>query len=141
MISAHCLIFDTVLDGLSMRLARQPFQHLTTLRFWRLISGVHSILLVIKRPIKTGQASVDSIALSKWWKALERFDNDAETSKGVERLNTGTFLIRADVGLLFLADGIRLAHENSLEYKVLFFEKSPEFSTLPNETKPSQITP
>jgi hypothetical protein len=130
-----------ILEHRKLAALRQPFQHLTTLRFWRLISVVHSILLVIKRPIKTGQTSVDSAALSKWWKSLERFDNDAETSKGVERLNTGTFLIRADVGLLFLADGIRLAHENSLEYKVLFFEKSPEFSSLPNEAKSSQTTP
>ena len=87
---------------------------------------MHSILLVIKRPKPTGERSVDDAAIGKWWTALEKFDNDAATSTGVERLNTGTYLIRSSDGLPTLADGIRLACGDKLEYKVLFFEESPE---------------
>src|SRR2546422_1066445 len=87
---------------------------------------MHSILLAIKRPMPTGNQAVDTAATEKWWKAADKLDNAAAPNKGVEILSAGTYLIRADDGLPFLADGIRQAHEDSLQYKVLFFEESPE---------------
>ena len=87
---------------------------------------MHSILLAIKRPTPTGDTSADTSAVDKWWKAVQKLDGDATNNKGVETLNAGTYLIRADGGLIFLADCIRQAHGDNMQYKVLFFEESSE---------------
>jgi hypothetical protein len=108
------------------------FHGLTRRRFGCLLGFVNSILLAIKRPAITQNASANAAAIGKWWKAIEKFDSDAATNKGVEVLNAGTYLIRSNDGLLLLADGIRLAHGESLEYKVLFFEQPAELPAKPS---------
>jgi hypothetical protein len=87
---------------------------------------MQSILLVIKRPLITGQLETDNAAIGKWNKALEQFDRDVETNKGCERLNIGTYLIRSNDGLKILADGIHLAFANKFECRVLFVEQESQ---------------
>jgi hypothetical protein len=95
---------------------------------------MQSILLAIKRPLITGNLDADNAAIGKWNKSLEQFDRDAETNKGCERLNLGTYLIHSNDGLKTLADGIHLAFGNKLECRVFFVEKDAQL-------QPSQSTP
>lgn len=51
----------------------------------------------------------------------------AQPDEGVTRLNEGAWLVRLDSSLLFLSNLIRIAHEEKLPHRVLFFDKEPSF--------------
>jgi hypothetical protein len=75
----------------------------------------------MKRPLDS-----DNIAVNKWWQAARSVESDETSKKGVEILNIGTYLIRADDGLPFLGHTICRCVADGIPYKVLFFEETPE---------------
>ena len=75
----------------------------------------------MKRPLDS-----DSVAVDKWWQAARTLESDKSSKKGVEILNIGTYLIRADDGLPFLGLAICQCVADGIQYKVLFFEETPE---------------
>jgi len=62
----------------------------------------------------------------KWWQIAEAVQNDSSSSKGVEILNAGTWLIVADDGLPFLGLAIRQAVEYGFQYRIFFLPETPE---------------
>jgi hypothetical protein len=85
------------LDGLAMRLARQPFQHLTTLRFWRLILGMNPnphVLIVVEKPNeKEGQK------WEYWREFLNALKKDPQSSEAGERLTESVWQFPVPVAL------------------------------------------
>ena len=66
------LISGMILEHLKLSGFRQPFWHLTTLRFWRLISGMNPnpyILIVVEKPTEKN-AIIFSDTLYKFAKEI-----------------------------------------------------------------------
>ena len=105
-----------VLDCLPMCPARQPFQHLTTPDFCRLIAGMkHYFLVSITIPDRHDSAPW------QWWLAL--LDNHGlhkKTPAGTQRLSENVWLIERDNGVSFLSHLIYEAEQRKLKHQVRF---------------------
>jgi hypothetical protein len=109
-----------ILEHLKLSGFRQPFWHLTTLRFWRLISGMNPnpyILIVVEKP--TEKNSID------WTNFREAIKTSiSERNKPDERLAENIWLIPLNTGLPFLGQ-LASASLPKLPCKVLHFVDVP----------------
>jgi hypothetical protein len=115
------------LKHLKTRRARQPFRHLTTLHFWRLISGVNPhILIVVEKPCDKNSESWLNFRVAIKTSISER-------NKPDERLAENIWLIPLNTGLPFLGQ-LASAALPKLPCKFLHFVDVPEWICLEQNT-------
>ena len=147
------MIFGMISDCLTMPPARQPFWHLTTVRFWRLIAGMIEhpnglyALFVLCRPAKDPKTEQESLLWEDFW--LNLGAHDAEHNIKEQRLAENIWLIPLKDGLPILGRLVKGAKTAGLPYRILYFDGEPNWVVSEHELKirphdvafPSQPTP
>jgi hypothetical protein len=105
-------------NGLTTRLARQPFRHLTTLRFWRLISGMNYFLFCVEKPLHETQRKEWEF----WRTVSSRIADITKPIAGVQKPCENVWLIPATKGVGALGDCIQTCQSQGQKYQVLFVQ-------------------
>lgn len=82
---------------------------------------MHSILFAINRVQPEAGDKYD-----KWWKLVTTRLNPVPTNTNILELSPGCWLIPAESGLHFLAEGIVEAKKAGLQCSVLFLDEEPK---------------
>jgi hypothetical protein len=87
---------------------------------------MQSILLVLQPPTAT-----DRSRNSEWTHVCELLATKSRQTGGADVLAAGVLLLRSSDALPILGEGIHLAGEYHLSYRVLFVESATEWSPTP----------
>ncbi|HVM62091.1 MAG TPA: hypothetical protein VMV72_14610 [Verrucomicrobiae bacterium] len=87
---------------------------------------MHSILFIVEaKPDLSERQAAD------WVFQLDRIDKLAGLPDKAMRLHPGAYLLRGSDGLPALANLIRQAQDSHFSYRVLFFDKDPQWLCSP----------
>jgi hypothetical protein len=114
-------------NGLPTRPARQPFRHLTTLGFWRLLAGMkHYFLVSLTIPERT-----KSDMWQLWLGFLDKYPPHKKTPGGIQRLAQNVWLIDRANGVTFLSHLVSDADGNGLNPQVRFLMEDEVVASQP----------
>jgi hypothetical protein len=120
-------IFGMELKGLAMRIARQPFQHLTAAAFWRLMAGMkHYFLFSIAIPDRS-----KSDIWQLWLGFLHKYPTHKKAPEGTQRLAENVWLIDRATGVTFLSHLVSEADGCGLNPQVRFLMEETDSEPTP----------
>jgi hypothetical protein len=106
------------------------------MRFWRLIPGMNSFLLIIELP--KPPASEHKPRQADWLDFLQKLEPPAsEGDKKIQRIAPNVWQIPSRNGLTFLCKIVALANQKQYPCRVLAFDEEPQWiSGLPDAPMP-----
>lgn len=129
------------LDGLPMRLARQHFWHLTTLRFPCVMAHVNpnlvtdaklALVVAEQQPRKDAKgARVEA----NWQEFLTNVKGRCTPPEKTTKIHENVWLIPLATGLPFLAELIQWGNAYSVPIRILFLAESPDWIEYPPTDK------
>jgi len=125
--------------------ARQPFWHLTTLRFGCFLAGMNvnmnlvtdaKFAFVVAEKQKYTPATGADYE-KNWLNFVGNIRQNTRQPEGTQTIHDNIWLIELSNGLPFLAELIRWADSYSVPIRILFLEEAPTWIKYPPDAKPS----